>query len=208
MSPPPAPTALILASASPRRRELLAQLNTPFHILPADIDEQVRPQESPWVYVRRMAATKAQVIAAQHPTALVLGADSIVVLGQQILGKPRDAAEAQRMLAQLSGQAHRVMTGVALVQAARQVLCLEVVSTLVRFRPLSAADIADYIATGEPMDKAGAYAIQGVGGAFVTAYEGCYTNVVGLPLQRTAALLQALGWRVNPAPGHSGQTAS
>lgn len=203
-----APTALILASASPRRRELLAQLNTPFQIIPANIDESVYPGESPWVYARRMARTKAQVIAAQHPTALVLGADSIVVLGEQILGKPRHIKEARQMLTQLSGSQHRVMTGVALVHAAWHRLCLEVVSTVVRFRPLSTADITDYIASGEPMDKAGAYAIQGLGGAFVTAWEGCYTNVVGLPLHRTAALLQAMGWAISPAPAHSGQTAS
>lgn len=208
MSPLSAPTALILASASPRRRDLLAQLNTPFRIIPANIDERVQPHEHPWAYARRMAYTKAQVIASQYPTALVLGADSIVVLGQQILGKPRDAADAQQMLTQLSGSAHRVLTGVAIVHAVRRLVCLEVVSTVVRFRALSAADIADYIASGEPMDKAGAYAIQGLGGALVTSWEGCYTNVVGLPLQRTAALLHALGWALSPAPAHSGQTAS
>ncbi len=205
---PLAPTALILASASPRRLALLRQLETPFSVIPAHIDESVRPGEMSWVYARRVAYAKAQHIAYQHPTALVLGADSIVVLGQQILGKPRDSAEAQHMLTQLSGRVHHVMTALAILHVARRVVCLETVSTVVRFRPLTPAAINAYIATGEPMDKAGAYAIQGAGRAFVASWDGCYTNVVGLPLRRTATLLQGLGWTVTHVPERIAQSAS
>jgi septum formation protein len=205
---PPTPTGLILASASPRRRELLSQLGLPFRIIPADIDESVWPGEAPWAYVRRVAYAKAQHVARQHPAALVLGADSVVVLGQQILGKPRDEAQARDMLTQLSGRMHRVQTVLALVHAARHLVCLEGVSTVVRFRELSATEITGYIATGEPMDKAGAYAIQGIGRAFVASWDGCYTSAVGLPLQRTAALLRALGWTITSVPAHSAQSAS
>ena len=206
--PAPPPAQLILASASPRRRELLAQLAIPFTVLPANIDESVRPGEAPWAYTRRMAYTKAQHVARQCPTAVVLGADSVVVLEQQILGKPRDRDEARQMLSRLSGRAHTVMTAVAVLHHARHLACLDVVQTLVRFRSLSPAAIEHYIVTGEPMDKAGAYAIQGAAAAFVESWQGCYTNVVGLPLRRTAAFLQAVGLPVPILPERSGQSAS
>lgn len=199
---------LILASASPRRYALLSQLGVPFLTIPADIDERVLPEETPCLYTKRVALAKAQHVAGHYPQAIVLGADSIVVLDRHILGKPHDAADARRMLSSLSGRQHAVLTGLAVLQQARQVVYCEVVKTLVRFRPLSEAMIAQYIATGEPMDKAGAYAIQGAAAAFVAAREGCYTNVIGLPLRRTAALLHLAGLRGLTLPGHTEQTAS
>jgi len=207
VSPPP-PTELILASASPRRRELLAQLAIPFTVLPANIDERVWPDEVPWAYTRRVAYAKAQHVAQQCPAAVVLGADSVVVLEQQILGKPRDIDDARQMLTRLSSRVHTVITAVAVLHHARHFVCLDAVQTLVRFRPLSPAAIEQYIATGEPMDKAGAYAIQGAAAAFVASWEGCYTNVVGLPLRRTAALLHAAGLQVPIWPERSAQSAS
>ena len=197
--PPVLPQGLILASASPRRRELLAQLAVPFTVIPANIDESAWPDEGPRAYTMRVAYAKAQHIAQQFPTAVVLGADSVVVLDQQILGKPRDVEEARHMLTRLSGREHTVLTGVAVLYQAQQFVALDAVSTLVRFHSLSASVIEPYIATGEPMDKAGAYAIQGAGAAFVASWDGCYTNVVGLPLRRTATLLQAAGLRVPTA---------
>ena len=194
--PPQASLELILASASPRRRELLTRLAIPFTVIPANIDESPLPNELPRAYTMRVAHTKAQHIAQQFPTAVVLGADSVVVLDQQILGKPRDLADARHMLTRLSGRQHHVLTGVAVIHQAQHFVRLDVVSTLVHFRPLSPSDIEPYLATGEPLDKAGAYAIQGAGGAFVASWDGCYTNVVGLPLQRTAILLRAAGLHV------------
>jgi septum formation protein len=184
---------LILASASPRRRALLAQLAIPFEIMPANIEEQQLPQESPFTYVVRMAQSKATCLAQQYPDALVLGADTIVVLDNHILGKPENSAVAHQMLHRLSGRQHTVMTGLALLHQRQQFLCIDTVSTLVRFRPLLQAEIEQYVDTGEPFDKAGAYAIQGGAAAFVVSLEGCYTNVVGLPLHRTAALLRSAG---------------
>ena len=189
----PCPT-LILASASPRRRELLATLNLPFRVMPAHIDERHHAAEPPESYVVRLARQKAEQLAEQFPSAWVLGADTVVILDQHILGKPADAATARAMLSSLSGREHTVMTGVAVVQRGRRLVQCDVVRTRVRFRTLQAAAIEAYIATGEPFDKAGAYAVQGVGGQFVAALEGCYNNVVGLPLQRTLALLQAAGY--------------
>ena len=196
---PGSPLELILASASPRRRELLAQLAIPFTVIPANIDESAWPDEVPRAYTMRVAHAKAQHVAQQFPTTVVLGADSVVVLDQQILGKPRDIEEARHMLTRLSGREHTVLTGVAVLHAAQQFVGLDAVSTLVRFRPLSAPVIEHYLTTGEPMDKAGAYAIQGAAAAFVASWDGCYTNVVGLPLRRTAALLQAAGLHVPTA---------
>jgi septum formation protein len=206
--PPPPLAQLILASASPRRQELLAQLAIPFMVLPAHIDERVMPGEVPLAYTRRLAYAKAQHVARQFPTAVVLGADSVVVLEHHILGKPQDPDDARQMLSHLSGRMHMVMTAIAILQYARHVVCLDVVQTLVRFRPLLPAAIERYVATGEPMDKAGAYAIQGAAAAFVESWTGCYTNVVGLPLRRTAAFLQAMGLPVSTLPERSGQSAS
>lgn len=185
---------LILASASPRRRELLATLDLPFRVMPAHVDERHHAAEPPASYVARLAREKAGQLAEQYPSAWVLGADTVVVLDPCILGKPADAAEARAMLRRLSGRQHTVMTGVAVVHRGRGMTQCDVVSTRVRFHTLQDADIEAYIATGEPFDKAGAYAVQGIGGQFVAALEGCYNNVVGLPLQRTMALLQTAGY--------------
>jgi septum formation protein len=191
---------LILASASPRRQELLTQLGVPFSILPANIDEQHFTGESPDIYVQRMARTKAQYMAQQQPMAFVLGADTIVVQASHILGKPQDLTEACRTLMALSGRQHTVITALALCHHQRGFLQVETVQTQVWFRVLSPAEIEQYIATTEPFDKAGAYAIQGAGAAFVTAIEGCYTNAVGLPLRRTMRMLRAVGFAVSSPP--------
>lgn len=191
----PCPT-LILASASPRRRELLATLQLPFHVMPAHIDEGQHAAERPESYVARLARTKAEQLAEQFPAAWVLGADTVVVLDQHVLGKPADADAARAMLSSLSGREHTVMTGVAVVHRGRRIVQGDVVSTRVRFHTLQAVDIEAYLATEEPFDKAGAYAVQGVGGKFVAALEGCYNNVVGLPLERTLALLRSAGYDV------------
>lgn len=206
-APSGGPPQVILASASPRRRDLLSQLAVPFQIVPAHIDERVLAGETPCIYTRRVSLAKAQHVARQFPAAVVLGADSVVVLGQQILGKPQDVAEARAMLTRLSGRQHTVMTGLAVLHQAQQLCLRALVTTLVSFRTLSPEMIERYIATGEPMDKAGAYAIQGAGAAFVEARQGCYTNVIGLPLRQTASLLRQAGIRVPIWPGHNAQTA-
>jgi septum formation protein len=191
-----ATSQLILASASPRRRQLLAQLTLPFTVRPANLDERQLAYEPPRSYVIRMAESKAAHLAQQYPDAFVLGADTIVVLDNDILGKPSDIQAARQMLRRLSGRQHTVITGLALLHQRQQFKRLDTVSTLVRFRPLLPADIEAYAATGEPLDKAGAYAIQGGAAAFVVSVDGCYTNVVGLPLWRTAALLRSAGLSV------------
>ncbi|WP_426750892.1 Maf family protein [Myxococcus sp. Y35] len=191
-------TLLVLASASPRRRELLSQLDIRFTVSAADIDETPRAGEAAPAYVERLAREKAGVVATRHPGAWVLAADTTVALGTELMGKPRDAEEAQAMLARLSGRTHDVYTGVAL--AGRHEAAL-VVHTRVTFRALSAAEMAWYAHTGEPLDKAGAYAIQGKGGFLVAGVEGSTSNVVGLPLAETVALLERAGvpvpWRTS-----------
>tara|TARA_R110002049_G_scaffold55813_11_gene154455 strand:- start:921 stop:1538 length:618 start_codon:yes stop_codon:yes gene_type:complete len=184
---------LILASASPRRRELLNQLGAGYTAEPADIDESQRAGEEASAYVQRMAQEKAQAVAQRFPAPdyVVLAADTTVVLGDTVLGKPRDREEAMAILTSLSGRWHTVLTAVC-VSAAGE-MDSEVVETRVQFATLSAADCAAYLATSEPWDKAGAYGIQGLGGAFVRTIEGSYTNVVGLPLWETWRLLTAHG---------------
>jgi septum formation protein len=154
-----------------------------------------------------MAHAKAQHVAQQFPTALVLGADTIVALDQDVLGKPRDMVHARQMLRRLSGRTHTVITGLALLQDSQGLHRLDAVRTQVVFRSLTETEIDAYLATGEPFDKAGAYAIQGHGGTFVATYTGCYTNVVGLPLQRTAALLRTAAMPVSMPPAHNAKTA-
>ncbi|NDL63499.1 Maf family protein [Acerihabitans arboris] len=181
-------TAIYLASGSPRRRELLAMLDVPFDVLAAPIEERLRAGESASDYVRRLALEKALAGVAVAPEPRpVLGADTIVVLNDQILEKPRDVDHAAQMLAALSGQRHQVMTAIAFADRGHQ-LCRSVV-TDVTFRTVSAQEIHRYIASGEPMDKAGAYGIQGLGGVFVRAINGSYHGVVGLPLVETSELL-------------------
>lgn len=181
-------TMLYLASGSPRRQELLTQLGVSFERLLPGIEEQRQPQESAHHYVSRLAREKAQAGVAIAPKDLpVLGSDTIVVLNGEVLEKPRDAEHAAVMLRQLSGQTHQVMTAVALADRVKTIDCL--VTTEVTFRVLSEQDIQGYILTGEPMDKAGAYGIQGLGGCFVRRIEGSYHAVVGLPLVETYELL-------------------
>ncbi|MCL2892733.1 Maf family protein [Brenneria tiliae] len=178
---------LYLASSSPRRRELLALLDIPFAQLSVAVEERRLPDEAAETYVRRLAHEKAAAGVLVAPADLpVLGADTIVVLNGQVLEKPRDEAHAARMLAQLSGRRHQVMTSVAL--ADRRDTLSSLVVTEVVFRPLSRQDIDNYIASGEPMDKAGSYGIQGKGGCFVKSIKGSYHAVVGLPLVETHEL--------------------
>lgn len=180
---------IALASASPRRRELLTQLGVQFELVSADIDETPLPDEQPSVYVQRLAQQKAraglQRLQGNKP---VLGADTIVVCDGAILGKPVDFAHFSQMLQRLSGRSHQVMTAVALLDATKQLSAL--VCTDVWFRPLTAADIHDYWHSGEPQDKAGGYGIQGLGGKFIPRINGSYSAVVGLPLFETEQLLQ------------------
>jgi len=174
---------LILASASPRRQELLRNAGLDVEVRPSSIQEVVRPGESPEDFARRAATDKALAVAATAPSnALVLGADTVVVANSEVLGKPTDAADAARMLRALSGATHRVITGVSLVSAPDRVEAVRAETTLVTFRRLDEKEIADYVASGEPFDKAGAYGIQGLASKFVTRIEGCYFNVVGLPV--------------------------
>jgi septum formation protein len=185
---------LILASASPRRKELLEQIGLTFQIETADIDETPRLAEDPITYVRRLAEHKAAAVFARHADRsrlIVLGADTTVVAEAEILGKPVDEADAARMLRLLSGRRHRVITGVALVTALAPPL-VEAEITEVEVSPLTERQIAEYIATGEPMGKAGAYGIQGRAARFIPRIEGCYFNVVGLPLARVTTMLAEL----------------
>ena len=187
--------ALWLASRSPRRAELLRTLGVAFAVLDLEVDEAVVPGEAPAAYVSRLAQAKAAAGRATMPSpAPVLAADTTVVVDTEILGKPRDRADGMRMLGRLAGRAHTVLTGVslALPDGAQQSVT---VTTTVFMRPLKPAEIDAYWASGEPLDKAGGYAVQGLGGAFVTRLEGSYSNVVGLPLAETLGLLEAAGVR-------------
>jgi septum formation protein len=183
---------LVLASQSPRRRDMLEQLGIALEVRPADADESVLPGEAPRDYVARVAREKARAVAGE----VVLAADTAVVLGAEVLGKPTDAEDARRMLRALSGTVHEVLTAVCVrrAQPTRATELEAVVATKVRFARLSAREIDWYVATGEPGDKAGAYAIQGAGGAFVLSVEGSVSNVVGLPLAETAELLRRAGF--------------
>lgn len=181
---------LYLASGSPRRRELLTQIGVPFLTQIAPIDENALPGESPLAYVERLALAKGHAglaALADSDGAVVLGADTAVVLDGHILGKPRDRADALATLQGLSGRSHQVLTAVALVSRERQVA--RVVTSQVTFRPLTQAEIEAYWASGEPQDKAGSYGIQGLAAVFVSQLQGSYSAVVGLPLCETAALL-------------------
>jgi len=182
-----APQRFVLASGSPRRRELLSQLGLLFDVDAAHLYETPRPGEPPREYVERLAREKASAVAGRHGGRVVLAADTTVALGPEILGKPRDDAEAAQMLKRLSGKTHEVFTGICASGHSR------VVRTAVTFKLLSAPEIAWYVATGEPRDKAGAYAVQGKAGAFVEALEGSPTNVIGLPLPETLELLTEVG---------------
>ena len=191
---------LILASGSPRRRQLLEQIGLTFVVRSSDVDESVSPGLTPAQVVESLSARKGEAVAAEAvPGDLVLSADTVVALDGAILGKPRDRAEAEAMLTALSGRTHQVYTGVTLLQDGRRLTEHEV--TAVTFRPLSPEEIAAYVSTGEPMDKAGAYGIQGLGALLVERLEGDYFNVMGLPLCRLGQMLAQFGVRPLEAAG-------
>ncbi len=186
---------IILASASPRRKQLLEQIGLQFSIEPSQADETIDPAETPEQAVCRLSLAKAQEICAatQSSARWIIGSDTIVVRSGMILGKPRDREHARSMLRQLSGAEHQVVSGIAIIDRLDGQQFVEAVSTRVRFRKLSADEIDRYIATGEADDKAGAYAIQGLGVCFVAGIEGSYSNVVGLPLCRLTLALKEMG---------------
>lgn len=185
-------TEIILASASPRREQLLKQIGLGFRIIPSEAAEDKIAASLPEQYVQKCALAKALMIRQQvNPADIVIGADTVVVLDGVIYGKPNDAADAKRMLAGLAGRTHSVWSGLAVVSAQGQVT--QAVETRVTLALLSSQQIERYVASGEPMDKAGAYAIQGLGAIFVERIEGCYYNVVGLPLQALTQILATLG---------------
>ena len=178
---------IILASRSPRRAELLTAAGIAYEILAADIDETPHPNETPAAYVERLAIAKARAVLALRPGARVLGADTTVTIDGEILGKPIDAGDAARMLRKLSGRPHEVCTGVAVVSGAG--VRSDVETTRVWFDAMTDEDISWYVGTGEPMDRAGAYAIQGLASRFIPRIEGSYSNVVGLPVARVSSIL-------------------
>jgi septum formation protein len=182
---------VVLASSSPRRREILLALGLAFDVRAADVDESLRDGESPFDAAERLARAKAGAAAAGAPGTLVIAADTLVVLENVALGKPKDRADVRRMLAALAGHAHDVVTGVACAHGDRIVSGRE--TTRVVFAPMSPAEIEAYAATGEPDDKAGAYALQGIGGLFVERVEGSPSNVVGLPVRLLYRLAKELG---------------
>jgi nucleoside triphosphate pyrophosphatase len=185
--------SLILASESPRRRELLAAVGIPFRVIPSGVDESVLAGERPTHFVRRAALDKGREVASLHPSRFVLAADTIVVADGEILGKPRDRADARRMLRVLAGREHKVLTSVCLLCAAREYRDFGTETTRVRFRELTVGEIAGYARTGECDDKAGAYAAQGAGMLLIERVVGSFTNVVGLPMTLVVAMLQRAG---------------
>ena len=184
---------IILASASPRRAELLRAAGIAFDVLPADVDESARPDETPETYVRRVAEEKARAVAERASNRIVLAADTTVVIDNEMLGKPTDDEDAKRMLRLLSGRVHAVLTAVTVLRGPKG--STEVARTDVEFAPLTDEEIAWYVATGEPRDKAGAYAIQGYASRFVTRIAGSYANVVGLPVALVVQMFKSAGFR-------------
>lgn len=186
---------LILASASPRRKELLEQIGLEFSVIPSGVAETIKPAEPPGDLVIRLSLDKARDIAGRSDISArwIIGSDTVVVCNGQILGKPADHQEAAAMLRRLSGTSHHVVSGYAVIDRRQQIERTEAVTTKVHFRQLTDTEIARYITTGEPVDKAGAYAIQGIAACFVSGIEGSYTNVVGLPLCRLTLTLKELG---------------
>ena len=189
----PGAPRVILASQSPRRRELLTQAGIAHEVIPADIDESALPDEAPAAHCERLAREKALTLAVEHPHALTIAADTIVVIDDLILGKPRDREDARRMLERLSGRTHSVFTAIAVGHGRELVSAVETVA--VTFRPLDAATIEAYVDTREPMDKAGGYGIQGFGATLVERIDGDYFAVMGLSLVRLVALLERVGFR-------------
>jgi septum formation protein len=189
----PAPP-LVLASQSPRRAQLLAMLGLQFEVLPADVDETYLPGEVPDAHVKRLACDKVEAVARRRPDALILGSDTVVVLDDEVLGKPVDEAAAVATLLRLQGREHRVETGIA-VRDPAGVTKSAVVGVQVTFKPFHEQTAREYVATGEPMDKAGSYGIQGYGATLVERIDGDYFAVMGLPVVGTLKLLRELGWR-------------
>jgi len=182
---------VVLASSSPRRRQLLDLIGITHEVRPANIDETMRPREVPRRHAERLAREKATAIATRDPDLITIGADTVVVINRKVLGKPRDEAEAVRMLTQLSGREHTVVTAVAVARGKKLRSAIEEVR--VKFRRLREDEIEAYVATGEPMDKAGAYGIQGYGATIVERIDGDYFAVMGLPLMRLTVLMRDLG---------------
>jgi septum formation protein len=196
---------LVLASASPRRAEILTAQGLQFTVQPAHVPEIARDGEAPVELAQRLAREKARAVAAAHPDAVVLGCDTIVIVDDDVLGKPGDFAEAVAMLRRLSGAEHEVISAVALCQAVSGWLQSDFQSTRVWFRPLSTAEIEAYVATGEPMDKAGAYGIQGAGALLVERIDGGYFNVMGLPLQALRRVWIRLAGDLQPRAAEGGR---
>ena len=185
--------SLILASASPRRMELLTEWGLSFKVVSSGVDESWRQGETPRGYVKRISAAKALAVAELYPDAWVLGADTIVTIDHQVLGKPRDKEEAKKMIRLLSGRKHDVFTGFALARKSEALLEQGIVRSAVMFREVSDEEIAWYVHSDEPYDKAGGYAIQGKGGLFVREIRGSHSNVVGLPVSEVFAALKKIG---------------
>ncbi len=186
---------LILASRSPRRSELLRTLGLEFEVNPSQVEETTDPEQSPEQNATNIARDKARWVARANPGSYVLGADTMVVLGQEIIGQPADEGDACRILSKLAGKQHRVITGVVLITPETEEYETAVVST-VSLKSVSENEIRSYIATGEPLDKAGAYAIQGEGSFLVESWEGSYSNIVGLPLEALTDLFQQAGFPI------------
>lgn len=184
---------IVLASASPRRAELLRQIGLCFQVIPSGVSEEFNADLTPPEQVMALAFRKANDVAFAMSEGLIIGADTLVVLDGQVLGKPSGPEEAQKMLSRLSGREHSVFTGISLVNVSKGQTLTDYVETKVRFRRLKQEEINFYIASKEPLDKAGAYGIQGLGAIFVDKIDGCYSNVVGLPLSKLATLLQKMG---------------
>ena len=184
---------VILASASPRRRELLASISIEFEVIPSHIPEVRAEGEAPEEYVARLSREKAAEVARRHPSEWIIAADTTVLLGDELLEKPVDADDAKRMLATIAGRTHIVYTGVTVQNQERDYRDTRVAESEVRMLPLGARDIEWYVSTGEPLDKAGAYAVQGLGAMFIDSIHGSYTNVVGLPLALLFQMLRRAG---------------
>ncbi|HEY2829151.1 MAG TPA: Maf family protein [Thermoanaerobaculia bacterium] len=183
----------ILASSSPRRRELLASIGLTFEVIPSYVPEVRDEHESPEEYVARLSREKAQAIASKYPDEWIIAADTTVLLGEQLLEKPADEADARRMLATIAGRTHIVYTGVTLQNVSADWCETRIAESEVRMLPLSSEDIVWYVKTGEPLDKAGAYAVQGIGSMFIDSIHGSYSNVVGLPLATLFQMLRKAG---------------
>lgn len=187
---------LILASSSPRRAELMKQIGLNFEIKVSSVDEALLPGLSPPELVERLAERKAAAVARELNDGIVIGADTVVVWREQVLGKPLNEAEAFDMLSKLQGGVHEVFTGVALIDARSGKVLVSHEKTRVFFRAVEEEEISRYVASGEPFDKAGAYGVQGLAAIFIKRLEGCYTNVVGLPLARLSVMLKDFGFKV------------